>query len=210
MKAGQAKIELQRVLELPVRERGPNIGPKTRAAFERLAVTPNDKDWPPLIEGEPSSPRRQINQAGLDLVRHFESFFPDAYWDATGKCWTIGWGHTGLQHKDGTVYSGRRISRQEGDELLSYDMRQFEARVSTLVQTPLTDDQFAALVSFDFNTGGLHRSTLLRLLNEGDYEGAAKQFELWTRSGGKVLNGLVRRRKSERRLFESKHPAIIT
>lgn len=207
MNAGRTKIEIQKLLGLDEGERRENIGPRTRAAFDRLAVTANDKEWPPRAD---IGGRRQINQAGLDLVRHFESFFPAAYWDATGKCWTIGWGHTGLQHKDGTVYSGRKITRAEADELLAYDMRQFEARVSTLVKVPLTDDQFSALVSFDFNTGGLHRSTLLKLLNEGDYAGAAKQFELWIRSGGKVLNGLVRRRKSERRLFESKHPAIIT
>ena len=148
-------------------------------------------------------------------MKHFESCFLEAYWDKTGKCWTIGWGHTGLQHKDGTVYQGRRITQTQAAELLAYDMHQFEQRVLAHVTATLTDDQFSALVSFDFNTGGLtlgggKPSTLTRKLNADDYEGAALEFPKWNKSGGQVLKGLTRRRLSEQRLFRSQHPAIIT
>lgn len=158
--------------------------------------------------------RREINAAGLDLVKHFESCFLQAYWDRTGKCWTIGWGHTGLQHKDGTVYKGRKLTQAQADELLAYDMHQFEQRVLAHITQPLTDDQFSALVSFDFNTGGLtlangRPSTLLRKLNAGDYEGAALEFPKWDKSGGVRLKGLTRRRLSEQRLFRGQHPSIV-
>ena len=71
------------------------------------------------------------------------------------------------------------------------------------VRVPLTDAQHGALVSLVFNigSGNFRRSTLLRLLNEGDYEGAADEFPKWRKAGGKVLKGLERRRKAEREMF---------
>lgn len=144
--------------------------------------------------------KRAISERGLELVKHFESLFLAAYRDPVG-IWTIGYGHTGLQHRDGTVRAGREVTEAEALELLAYDMRQFEARVSALITIALSDDQFAALVSFDFNTGGLHSSTLRRVLNAGDFWAATNQFERWDKAGGKVLRGLTRRRQSERNLF---------
>lgn len=198
MKAGLVKLELQALLGIPEAKRAPTVGPLTRAAFERLAVTGNDAEWDP-----PTTGKRQINDAGLDLVKHFEGLYLKAYKDPVG-IWTIFYGHTGLQHRDGTVYPGRTGTRAEADQLLRYDMGQFEARVSSLVKVPLEDNQFAALVSFDFNTGGLHRSTLLRKLNDGDYSGAADQFRAWNRAGGRVLAGLTRRRTAEAAMFRGK------
>src|SRR6266498_1702606 len=122
---------------------------------------------------------RHINQRGLDLVKHFEDLYLKAYKDEVG-IWTIGYGHTGLKHNDGTVYPGRIITEEQANNLLAYDMGVFEDRVNRLVTATLTDDQFSALVSFDFNTGGLEGSTLLRLLNSEDYQGAADQFLRWT------------------------------
>lgn len=150
----------------------------------------------------------KISRTGLELVKHFESFFAKAYWDATGKCWTIGYGHTGLQHKDGTVFRGREISHEEALQLLDYDMDQYEARVRALVKQPLQQHQFDALVSFDFNCDGLtvgpqnaDPSTMLRALNRGDFAAAAFEFPKWRKSGGKVLAGLVRRRAAEQAMF---------
>ncbi len=142
----------------------------------------------------------RINEAGLNLVKHFESCFLTAYIDPAG-IWTIGWGHTGLKHNDGTVKAGRVISQREADALLAYDMGQFEARVTAGVKVPINENQFSALVSFDFNTGGLFKSTLLKLLNLSDHFGAAGQFSRWDKAGGVVLRGLTRRRLSERNLF---------
>lgn len=151
---------------------------------------------------------RAISEDGLRLVKEFEGFFPKAYRDPVG-IWTIGWGHTGLQHKDGTVFAGRTITRAQGEELLRYDMAQFEARVAVFVKVPISDDEHAALVSFDFNTGGLAKSTLLRKLNAGDRAGAANEFLRWNKAGGRVLRGLTRRRQSERNLFLGKRPFIV-
>jgi GH24 family phage-related lysozyme (muramidase) len=139
-------------------------------------------------------------QRGIDLIKHFESLFLKAYQDPVGV-WTIGWGHTGLKHKDGTVHKGRTITESEAEELLKHDLRSFADRVTKLVKVKVTDDQFGALVSFDFNTGSLHKSTLLKKLNAGDYDGAADEFLKWNKAGGQVLRGLTRRRKSERNLF---------
>ena len=149
-----------------------------------------------------------IGKRGLDLVKHFESLRLYAYQDPVG-IWTIGWGHTGLKHQDGTVHKGRHISEQEAENLLVHDMKAFSHRVVTHVKVPLTDDQFDALVSFDFNTGGLVKSTLLKKLNKGDYKGAAAEFLKWNKAGGKVLRGLTRRRQSEQNLFLGKDNYIV-
>jgi GH24 family phage-related lysozyme (muramidase) len=151
---------------------------------------------------------RQIQHRGLELVKHFESLFLEAYLDPVG-IWTIGWGHTGLKHNDGTVHKGRTITHEDAHELLRHDMETFAERVESLITVPLNDDQFDALVSFDFNTGGLAKSTLRKKLNAGDYDGAAAEFPKWNKAGGKVLRGLTRRRKSEQNLFNGKEDYII-
>ncbi|EDH9820259.1 TPA_asm: lysozyme, partial [Salmonella enterica subsp. enterica serovar Typhimurium] len=81
----------------------------------------------------------------------------------------------------------------------------YENDVSRLVKVKLTQGQFDALVSFAYNLGArtLSSSTLLRKLNSGDYAGAADEFLRWNKAGGKVLNGLTRRREAERALFLS-------
>jgi lysozyme len=152
--------------------------------------------------------KESLSPAGRDLIQHFESCFLKAYQDG-GGVWTIGWGHTGLQHLDGTVHKGRIITREEADRLFAYDMEQFERRVEALVKVPLSQAQYDALVSFDFNSGGLTLeekgksapSTLLRKLNAGDFMGAALEFPRWNKDNGKVVNGLIRRRAAEQAVF---------
>ena len=151
---------------------------------------------------------RYIRQRGLELVKHFESLRLYAYKDPVG-IWTIGYGHTGLTHKDGTVRPGLKITEQEAENLLVHDMKHFSARVEKLVTVLVTDDQFDALTSFDFNTGSLGKSTLLKKLNAGDYDGAANEFKKWNKAGGKVLRGLTRRRESEENLFRGKEKFIV-
>ncbi len=97
---------------------------------------------------------------------------------------------------------------EEGEDLLKYDMNVFERRVDRLIDVDLTDDQYSALVSFDFNTGGLENSTLRKLLNGGDYESVPAQLLRWDKAGGKRLKGLTRRRISEGRLFQGETPFI--
>src|SRR6185312_14346538 len=107
---------------------------------------------------------RMINAAGLALVRAHEGLRLESYQDSVGV-WTIGYGHTkGVQ-------PGQTCSQHQADEWLEQDLIEAENAVSKLVKVPLTDNQFAALVSFTFNLGAgkLAGSTLLKKLNEGGY-----------------------------------------
>jgi len=145
----------------------------------------------------------KVSEQGLNLIRHFEGLFLEAYKCPAGV-WTIGYGHTGLRHADGTVKPGRRITAPEAGRLLWDDLnRKYAGDVRRMVKVSIAQHEFDALVSFHFNTGALGRSTLLKKLNAGDRKGAASEFQRWTRGGGKVLPGLVRRRKAERHLFET-------
>ncbi|MGL4733219.1 MAG: lysozyme, partial [Fusobacteriaceae bacterium] len=86
---------------------------------------------------------------------------------------------------------------------LKKDLLRFEQKVLQLVIVKINKNQFDALVSFCYNcgSGNLQTSTLLRKLNAGDYPGAAEEFPRWNRAGGKVLNGLIKRREAEKELF---------
>lgn len=140
---------------------------------------------------------RPINQAGLDLIKTFEGFSDTVYLDAVGIP-TIGYGHV---VKDGEKFG--RISKSEGELLLRSDLREASRGVINLVAVPLSDNQYAALVSFVFNLGSgrLKASTLRAKLNRGDYQGAADEFPKWCYAGGKKLRGLLRRREAERKLW---------
>lgn len=140
-----------------------------------------------------------IGPRGLDLIKRFEGLRLNAYRDAVGV-WTIGYGHTR------SARPGQKITRAMADDLLaSTDLPVYERAVRKHVEVPLSQHQFDALVSLAFNigTGAFRDSTLLSELNRRDYVAAARQFERWVFAGGKRLNGLVRRRKAERALFES-------
>jgi len=141
----------------------------------------------------------RTSQTGINLIKEFEGFRNNAYQDSVGV-WTIGYGHTL------TARSGMRISRAEGERLLRQDLVRFERAVRDRVIVPITQNQFDALVSFAFNVGvgAFSKSTLLRLLNRGDYTGAKNEFKRWVHAGGRRLQGLVRRRDREATLFASK------
>ena len=145
----------------------------------------------------------KISERGIDLIKEFEGVRLNAYRDAVGVV-TIGYGHTR------TAKPGMQISAQTAEDLLRQDIARFEECVSNAVKVDLTQPQFDALVSFAFNVGcgALGRSTLLRLLNRGDYDGAAKQFGRWNMAGGRRLAGLTRRRAAEAALFQSAAPVI--
>ncbi len=142
---------------------------------------------------------RRINQAGLDLVKEREGFFARQYICPAGKP-SIGFGHVILtgEHFD------EPISREQGEELLRGDLAIAEEAVGRLVTAALNENQFSALVSFTFNVGqgNLQKSTLLKMLNAGDYSGAAEQFGRWIYADGKPLEGLKIRREMEAALFK--------
>lgn len=135
---------------------------------------------------------------GIELIKSFEGCKLKAYQDSVGV-WTIGYGRTTNVHK------GDVITQQQADDYLLIEYKEFESKVKKLVKVPLTDNQLGALVCFAYNVGvgALSKSTLLKKLNVGDYKGAAEQFLVWNKAGGKILNGLVRRRQAEKDLFLS-------
>ena len=142
---------------------------------------------------------RQINQAGLDLIKSFEGCKLKAYRDQVGVL-TIGYGHTGNDVSEDQV-----IDQDRADQLLLNDLSRFCLGVESSVTVYISDNQFAALVSFSFNLGlgSLRSSTLLKLINEGNLDGAALEFVKWNKAGGVVNPGILRRRQAEQALFNS-------
>jgi lysozyme len=132
----------------------------------------------------------------VELIAGFEGCRLHAYQDSVGV-WTIGYGHTK------NVKHGDVITHERARYLLIADLFEFEKGVDSLVRVKLNDNQKGALVSFAFNLGlhSLETSTLLKKLNAGDYIAASNEFLRWNKAGGKALDGLTKRRESERELF---------
>lgn len=135
-------------------------------------------------------------RAGLALIKQYEGCKLKAYKCPAG-IWTIGYGRTTK------VKAGDTCSQTQADAWLIEEYDAFERQVLALVKVPLTANQLGALVSFTYNLGAqsLKESTLRRLLNEGDYDGAASQLPRWNKAAGRVLKGLVKRRAAEAALF---------
>lgn len=140
---------------------------------------------------------RRISPEGLALIKQWEGCKLRAYKDAVGV-WTIGYGSTGAH-----VRPGMTITQAEADNLLIADLARFERAVEKLVKVPLSDGQFAALVSFAFNVGegALAKATLLKKLNAGNYGAVPAELMKWVNAGGKKLQGLVNRRAAEAGLW---------
>jgi lysozyme len=142
-----------------------------------------------------------ISAHGIAVMHYFESCKLDAYPDPgskDGKPWTIGWGHTGPE-----VVKGLKWTQAQADAAFLRDLHKFGCGVLECVKVEINQGQFDALVCFAYNVGlgALRSSTLLRLLNAGDYAGAAGQFKRWNKNDGKVMRGLIRRRAAEECLF---------
>lgn len=138
---------------------------------------------------------RNVNAEGLKLIKQWEGLKLTAYKDG-GGVWTIGYGHTSAAGAP-VVKQGMKISNEEAEKILRDDLDKFEADVVRLVKVPLNDNQFAALVSFHFNTGALGKSTLLKKLNKGDYKSVPSELMKWVNDNGKRVQGLVNRRSAE-------------
>jgi len=151
---------------------------------------------------------RKLTQAGANLIKHFEGCLTPhegkykSYVCPAGVR-TIGFGSTGPPHGGHKIDATTRWTAEECHNAFIKDMATHERNVRKLVTVPLSPWQFDALTSFDYNTGALHKSTLLKRVNAGDFEGAALEFHKWNKGGGKVLPGLVRRRASEALLFQN-------
>lgn len=145
---------------------------------------------------------RTTSQEGLELIMRYEGFVSKPYL-CPANYWTVGYGHLILPHEMGKWDNG--ISKAEAERLLVKDVGIAERAVLRFINVPLTDGQFAALVSFTFNLGGgaLQRSTMRRKLNRGEYMAAANELRKWVWAGGRRLRGLVLRRAAEKELFLS-------
>jgi len=143
-----------------------------------------------------------VPSQALALIKQFEGLSLTAYPDpGTGaEPWTIGYGHTG------DVTKGMVITQEQADAFLLQDAQNAVNQILSLVKVPLTSNQLSALIDFVYNLGigNLRSSTLLKLLNAGNYAGAANQFLVWDQAAGHVMPGLFRRRMAERTLFLAK------
>jgi len=178
---------------------------------------------------------RSVNKEGIDLIKSFEACVLTAYADPasplgiemrkskarrangweklSGEPWTVGWGSTGLDHfnldakgQPTRIGPETKWTQEQADERKAKDLEKFSAQVESLLKVQVTDNQFAALVSFAYNCGvaNLKSSTLLRKVNEGKFAEAAAEFGKWTKAQGQVMPGLVRRREAEKALFLKK------
>jgi lysozyme len=138
----------------------------------------------------------KMQTVNYEIIKQFEGLRLEAY-KCPADVWTIGYGHTNK------VKPGDAITEGEADILLALDVQEAERAVSSYVDVDINQNQFDALVSFVYNlgAGNFKSSTLLKKLNQGDYLGAANEFQRWNKAGGKVLRGLVRRREAEANLF---------
>lgn len=154
----------------------------------------------------PGVPSCGVSPAGIQLLKRFEGCarlrtdgLVEAYPDpGTGAApWTIGWGATGPDIGPGTVWT-----RSQCDARLEKDVARHAREVAEAITgATTTQNQFDALVSFHYNTGAIARATLTRLHIEGRHTEAGNEFARWNRAGGRVLKGLVRRRREEAALY---------
>ncbi|PIT68757.1 lysozyme [Bartonella tribocorum] len=144
---------------------------------------------------------RKISKEGLALIKQVEGLRLTAYEDS-GGVWTIGYGHTSAAGAP-SVHKDMQITEKEAEKILFQNLREFESAVQKAVTVPLSDEQFAALVSFSYNVGitAFCNSTLLKKLNKGEYEAIPAELQKWTRVGGKRVKGLVNRRAAEAGLW---------
>jgi len=141
----------------------------------------------------------KISKEGISLIKNYEGCRLEAYQDSVG-IWTIGYGVIK------GVKEGDKINQEEADHLLQEELPEYEGYINDMIKVPLEQCQFDALVCWVYNLGpnNLRDSTLLRILNEGDYNGVPEQIKRWNKAGGTVLAGLVKRRAAESDLFQGK------
>lgn len=144
----------------------------------------------------------EIIQEAVDLVKHFEGKYLEAYHDPVGIV-TIGYGYTNRAGYGDGVKMGDVWTEEKAERMLVEGLSRFADRIRPHFKRQPTPNQFGAFVSLAYNIGpgAFAKSTALRKFNAGDINGAANAILMWNKAGGKVLRGLVRRREAERVLF---------
>ena len=140
----------------------------------------------------------KLGPAGIALIKSFEGLRLAAYLPTPEDVPTIGYGHTRA------VAMGDTCTQEQADAWFLEDVAWAEDCVTRAVTAELQQNEFDSAVSLCFNIGckAFSGSTLVKVLNEGDYDGAAAQFLRWNKQAGKTLAGLTRRREAEKELFE--------
>lgn len=141
---------------------------------------------------------KKILEAALPIIKAYEGCHLKAYKCPAGV-WTIGWGQTGKDIKEGVVWT-----QEQADAALERSVAEFTVGVLRLIKVRLRPEQIGALVSFAYNLGitNLSKSTLLKHINNNkDVESIVAQFLVWNKAGGKTLLGLLYRRASEALMF---------
>jgi lysozyme len=153
--------------------------------------------------------KMKISQEGLSLIKKFEGCPTDedgnvVSYRCAANVATIGFGST--KYKGEPVEDGMKITMQEAEDLLIHEMDEYEGYINHMVESDLKQNEFDALVAWVFNLGpsNLSSSTLLQKLNNKDWDEVPNQIKRWNKAGGRVLEGLVRRREAEALLFEGK------
>ena len=154
-----------------------------------------------------------VNKATIDLIKEFEGFRSSAYRDPVGVI-TIGYGTTGRAGVGIDPKMGMIITEAEAEYYLQKAVDKFAAAITPAITAAINENEFGAYVSLAYNIGpgAFKRSSSLRHFNSGDKGRAAANILLWNKAGGRVLNGLVRRRKREQALFlapVAKRPPVI-
>ena len=143
-----------------------------------------------------------ISPKGLAFIKGYEKEVLSVYNDGYGYL-TCGVGHRVLPADH--LVKGQKITKAQSDAFFAHDVAVHAQPVDELVTKPLTQNQYDALVSLVFNIGGpnFKKSSVLRLINAGNYVGAAAHFMDWIHSAGKVSKGLINRRNAEKKIFLS-------
>lgn len=143
----------------------------------------------------------QISHNGLEFVKGNEGYRAQAYLDG-GGVWTIGYGTTRINGKP--VEAGMTCTEQEATQWLLSDLADTQTAINQLVNVPLTQGAYDALCDFVYNVGitAFKNSTMLKKLDAKDYSGAALEFIRWKYDNGKVVEGLLNRRKREQEMFK--------
>ncbi len=165
-------------------------------------------------------PVTKTSANGRAFIEAFEGSFLQAYDDADDHIvhpgqrvqgtLTIGYGHTTAAGPP-SVYVGMTITQAQADAILGADLASVELEVLHLITFPLNQNQFDALVSFQYNTGWLGHAqcSLRKAVNNGNFNLAAADFALYDMASGHVLQGLVRRRKAESLMFSGQVSAAM-
>ena len=136
----------------------------------------------------------------IDLIKRYEGVRPQACQDSVGV-WTIGYGTTRINGQP--VKAGMTITEDRALELVKQKVNKLWSQIESITKVNLNDNQMNALVDFAYNLGfnALKTSTLMKYVNESQFDKAADEFGRWVFAGGKVLPGLVKRRQAEKQLF---------